>query len=66
MNTIQLRELDLNLLLVAEVIYRHRNLKPNSPYLRGFSDDFSIPVSRWTETLKADVQAIAEYLVSLK
>ena len=26
MNTIQLRELDLNLLLVAEVIYRHRNL----------------------------------------
>lgn len=26
MNTVQLRDLDLNLLLVAEVIYRHRNL----------------------------------------
>jgi DNA-binding transcriptional LysR family regulator len=26
MNTVHLRELDLNLLLVAEVIYRHRNL----------------------------------------
>ena len=30
-------------------VYRHRNLAPASPYLRGFSDDFSIPVSRWTE-----------------
>ena len=30
-------------------VYRHRNLNPASPYLRGFSDDFSIPVSRWTE-----------------
>lgn len=30
-------------------VYRHRNLAPSSPYLRGFSDDFSIPVSRWSE-----------------
>ncbi|MEC9342301.1 MAG: homoserine O-succinyltransferase, partial [Pseudomonadota bacterium] len=30
-------------------VYRHRNLNPASPYLNGFSDDFSIPVSRWTE-----------------
>lgn len=29
--------------------FRHRNLAPSSPYLRGFSDDFVIPVSRWTE-----------------
>ena len=36
-------------------VYRHRNLKPNSPYLRGFSDDFSIPVSRWTENHRADL-----------
>jgi homoserine O-succinyltransferase/O-acetyltransferase len=36
-------------------IYRHRNLNPASPYLRGFSDDFSMPVSRWTEVRKADV-----------
>jgi homoserine O-succinyltransferase len=36
-------------------VYRHRNLKPSSPYLRGFSDDFSIPVSRWTENHRADL-----------
>ena len=29
--------------------FRHRNLAPTSPYLRGFSDDVLIPVSRWTE-----------------
>ena len=36
-------------------VYRHRNLAPASPYLRGFSDDFSIPVSRWTEVLRKDI-----------
>ena len=36
-------------------VYRHRNLKPASPYLSGFSDDFSIPVSRWTEVRAEDV-----------
>lgn len=36
-------------------VFRHRNLNPASPYLRGFSDDFSIPVSRWTEVLKSDL-----------
>jgi homoserine O-succinyltransferase/O-acetyltransferase len=30
-------------------VYRHRILEPASPYLRGFSDDLSVPVSRWTE-----------------
>ncbi|MGF1553395.1 MAG: homoserine O-succinyltransferase [Paracoccaceae bacterium] len=30
--------------------YRHRNRAPAHPYLRGFSDDFTVPVSRWTET----------------
>ncbi len=38
-------------------VFRHRNLKPSSPYLRGFSDDFSIPVSRWTEVRHADLPA---------
>lgn len=38
-------------------VYRHRNLAPASPYLRGFSDDFSIPVSRWTEVRRADIPA---------
>jgi homoserine O-succinyltransferase/O-acetyltransferase len=36
-------------------VYRHRNLNPASPYLRGFSDDFSMPVSRWTEVRRADI-----------
>lgn len=38
-------------------IYRHKNLSPASPYLRGFSDDFSMPVSRWTENLKSELPA---------
>jgi homoserine O-succinyltransferase/O-acetyltransferase len=37
--------------------YRHRNLAPASPYLRGFSDDFVLPVSRWTEMRQADIAA---------
>ena len=36
-------------------VYRHKNLSPASPYLRGFSDDFSIPVSRWTEVRRAEI-----------
>lgn len=30
-------------------VFRHRTLTPTSPYLRGFSDGFDVPVSRWTE-----------------
>ena len=37
--------------------FRHRNLAPASPYLRGFSDDVLIPVSRWTELRQAEVDA---------
>lgn len=36
-------------------IYRHRNLNPASAYLRGFADDFAMPVSRWTENRKSDL-----------
>ncbi|HEX5313527.1 MAG TPA: homoserine O-succinyltransferase [Gammaproteobacteria bacterium] len=36
-------------------VYRHRIFEPASPYLRGFSDDFSIPVSRWTEVRREDI-----------
>ena len=39
-------------------VYRHRNLVPSSPYLAGFSDDFSIPVSRWTEMRFADIKPV--------
>jgi len=37
-------------------VYRHRNLKSTSPYLSGFSDDFQIPVSRWTEVRSSDIR----------
>jgi homoserine O-succinyltransferase len=37
--------------------FRHRNLAPTSPYLRGFSDDFVIPVSRWTEMRADEIEA---------
>lgn len=37
--------------------FRHRNLVPASPYLRGFSDDVLVPVSRWTEVRQHDVDA---------
>jgi len=36
-------------------VYRQRILKPSSPYLHGFSDDFSIPISRWAEIKATDV-----------
>ncbi|WP_282077088.1 homoserine O-acetyltransferase MetA [Epibacterium ulvae] len=35
--------------------FRHRNLHAASPYLRGFSDECVIPVSRWTEIRDDDV-----------
>ncbi|WP_306119522.1 MULTISPECIES: homoserine O-succinyltransferase [unclassified Roseitalea] len=38
-------------------VYRHRNLNPSSPYLAGFSDDFQISVSRWTEVRREDLPA---------
>lgn len=38
-------------------VYRHKNLAPASPFLAGFSDDFSIPVSRWTEMRSSDILA---------
>ncbi|KIC19302.1 MULTISPECIES: homoserine O-acetyltransferase MetA [unclassified Leisingera] len=44
--------------------FRHQNLAPASPYLRGFSDDFVIPVSRWTEMKQPEVDA-AEGLTTL-
>jgi homoserine O-succinyltransferase len=37
--------------------FRHRNIVPTSPYLRGFSDDVLIPVSRWTEMRQAEIDA---------
>ena len=44
--------------------FRHRNMVPASPYLRGFSDDCVIPVSRWTEMKQSEIDA-AQGLVTL-
>jgi homoserine O-succinyltransferase len=38
--------------------FRQRNLWPTSPYLRGFSDDCVIPVSRWTEIRQPEVDRV--------
>jgi homoserine O-succinyltransferase len=38
--------------------FRHQNLDPASPYLRGFSDDCVIPVSRWTEMRQDEIDAV--------
>ncbi|MGB7243638.1 MAG: homoserine O-succinyltransferase [Sulfitobacter sp.] len=35
--------------------FRHLNLDASSPYLRGFSDDCVIPVSRWTEMREEEI-----------
>ncbi len=37
--------------------FRHQNLAPASPYLRGFSDDCVVPVSRWTEVYQGEIDA---------
>lgn len=39
-------------------VYRHQNLAPSSVYLNGFSDDFAIPVSRWTEVRRDDIEKV--------
>jgi homoserine O-succinyltransferase len=37
--------------------FRQTNLAPASPYLRGFSDDLLMPVSRWTEMREEELTA---------
>lgn len=37
--------------------YRHMNFAPQSPYLRGFSDELTMPVSRWTEMKRDEIEA---------
>ena len=40
--------------------FRHQNMSPASAYLRGFSDDFVIPVSRWTEMRQDEIDDVPE------
>lgn len=44
--------------------FRHQNLAPASPFLRGFSDDCVIPVSRWTEMRQPEIDT-AHGLITL-
>ena len=37
--------------------FSHRNMQPASAFLRGFSDECVVPVSRWTQIKTADIQA---------
>lgn len=45
--------------------FHHRNLDPASPYLRGFSDECVIPVSRWTEMRQDEMEATGKLKVLL-
>ena len=38
-------------------LIRHANAAPTSPFLRGFSDGFRVPVSRWAEVRREDLPA---------
>ena len=46
-------------------VYRHHNRKPSSVYLNGFSDNFEVPVSRWTEIRIEDIRAVPELNILL-
>jgi homoserine O-succinyltransferase len=37
-------------------VYRQKIVKPSSPFLSGFSDDFSVPISRWAEINVDDLE----------
>ncbi len=39
--------------------FNHRNLMPHSPYLRGFSDECVVPVSRWTELRQTEINQVS-------
>ena len=45
--------------------FRHGNLAPVSPFLRGFSDDCVIPVSRWTEVRQPEIDLTPELITLL-
>ncbi len=47
-------------------IYSHRNLDKASPYLRGFSDNFTMPISRWTEVRRSDLPKAKQLQVLLE
>jgi homoserine O-succinyltransferase len=44
-------------------VYRHRVIRPASPYLRGFSDDLAIPVSRYNDIERASLSPDLDVLI---
>ena len=44
-------------------VFEHRIVTPNSTLLRGFPDRFLVPVSRHTETLRADIESVPGLVV---
>jgi homoserine O-succinyltransferase len=41
-------------------VFRHTVLKPQSPFFRGFDDEFNMPHSRYTGVLEADIVKVPE------
>jgi len=41
-------------------VFRHSVLKPQSPFFRGFDDEFYMPHSRYTEVRASDIVAVPE------
>jgi len=41
-------------------LFKHTVLKTQSPFFRGFDDEFYMPHSRYTEVLEADIRAVPE------
>lgn len=39
-------------------VYKHRLLKPYAPIVRGIDDEFYVPVSRYTEVHKEDIEKV--------
>lgn len=39
-------------------VFQHRIATPNTPFLRGFTDQFPVPVSRHSETRATDIAAV--------
>jgi homoserine O-succinyltransferase len=44
--------------------FRHRNVAPGHPVLRGVSDDIVVPVSRWTEVRRPELPGELRVLLS--
>jgi len=41
-------------------LFKHSVLKTQSPFFRGFDDEFYMPHSRYTEVLESDIRAVPE------